>query len=1093
MSEEKKFNVKSEATSIVKDDFLGADEWKKSKVGYITGVSGIASGVRKVGSLGAGSIKRTASAAKWLFSRDKAQPLPTTSDDPAQRFQVAMQFYGRTEEDIQRITRASRTHAFTWMFILLALTVWAFYQMPFGMQGVSLRHWLFPFFAHLFVVPMTMRSLFWNWQLRTRRLGSWSEFKSNASDWLPGVSTVTKAMLGIVAVSVAYVAGAPQALANMDPSDGVAGVPGVASGALDFLSNADSGKIFYQLLQTLAPVGPIEPGVRLSPWAGPLSNAFGTFNTILLTVSAAMLGWQTVAGMIATAHEGKMLGQRWHQIWAPVRVTAGVGTLVPIAGGFSAIQLVVLQIALWGSGMADVVWNSYIETFRTTNYLTELLDGRNPGERQEYGAAVREIADGGDAQDIALGLLQKQACVAGISQIATQASKLLAAQDPTWDRDVELYSITEAEFDKLYNKMSQIAPQLSAGITYDGAGSSLKYQEMLTGAVSHKIGFNIGGQKIAIGSAPPSSEDTRQVFLMQAAPTISWSFGSCGSLSMDFMDVSALEQKLASSDPTRHQEEAENVWFWQDEGEVDQELVDVDLETHKQAYDLIMASAERVGAAIDDSVLPNTAIAADLLVKAAVGDSDNGIPTQPYKQQLHSFNGPAVQSLAHAYQSYVDIVESERFSVNESIFELTRDRSAFEAYIDKSVEMGWASAGSFYMIIARMQEMNHNLDKITLANSGSWPLASFDAGEDVRETWISITEEYSDFAEKALSITSPRELQENFAWDLNSSQMAGDSALGGVIDNPIVDFIRAWAGKLLDQIGEAFVLLILQMEPDPYFALVDMVEFGQMIVGIAALLFIASIAVSLFFGVGGKVVEALAPKSVDNLVSGIGWLLKMTGIIILAIGVVHAYILPMIPYIMFNFFVVGMLILIAEALVAAPIWAFMHVRMDGQEFVDQVQRPGYMIAFNLFLRPTLAIFGLILSFSVFSASIWFLNATFEIAMRATMAEGSTIVGALVMLLIMTYMHYQLAIRSFKLINELPDRVVRWFGQGGEQLGEADEANRTTALFVGQAEDRMQKAGAGFQADKDGAKAPGDTPTDTNPSGGSKPKPNGDLK
>lgn len=92
-----------------------------------------------------------------------------------------------------------------------------------------------------------------------------------------------------------------------------------------------------------------------------------------------------------------------------------------------------------------------------------------------------------------------------------------------------------------------------------------------------------------------------------------------------------------------------------------------------------------------------------------------------------------------------------------------------------------------------------------------------------------------------------------------------------------------------------------------------------------------------------------------------------------------------------------------------------------------------------------------------------------------MAKGTTIIGAFSMLLIMTYMHYQLAIRSFKMINELPDRVVRWFGQGGEQLGEAEEANRTTGLFVSQSENRLNEMGRGFQAQQD-INGKGDAPT-----------------
>ncbi|MBU3000323.1 DotA/TraY family protein [Roseovarius nubinhibens] len=158
-----------------------------------------------------------------------------------------------------------------------------------------------------------------------------------------------------------------------------------------------------------------------------------------------------------------------------------------------------------------------------------------------------------------------------------------------------------------------------------------------------------------------------------------------------------------------------------------------------------------------------------------------------------------------------------------------------------------------------------------------------------------------------------------------------------------------------------------------------------------------------------------------------------------------------------TFFVTGMLILIGEALVAAPIWAFMHIRMDGQEFVDQVQKPGYMIAFNLFLRPTLAIFDIILSLTIFSGAIFFLNETFNIAAAAAIPNdrGIAVFGVISMFLIQLFLRYQLAIRSFQLITQVPDRVARWFGQGGENLNEEQYSRNAVAILNNQAEQRTQ--------------------------------------
>ena len=101
---------------------------------------------------------------------------------------------------------------------------------------------------------------------------------------------------------------------------------------------------------------------------------------------------------------------------------------------------------------------------------------------------------------------------------------------------------------------------------------------------------------------------------------------------------------------------------------------------------------------------------------------------------------------------------------------------------------------------------------------------------------------------------------------------------------------------------------------------------------------------------GGGAVASVLKQSIGGAIAGMASILDMLALALLVVGIFHAYVLPMLPYIQFLFFVMGMLILVCEGMVAAPLWAFMHVSMDGSEFVDGKQEAGYIILFNLFLR-----------------------------------------------------------------------------------------------------------------------------------------------
>ena len=91
-----------------------------------------------------------------------------------------------------------------------------------------------------------------------------------------------------------------------------------------------------------------------------LSAMFGTLNAVLLGVGSLVLGWHTLAGTVAAAHEGKVMGQKYHLMWAPVRVILGFGLLVPIRG-YCGAQFAMIMVLVWGYNLANGLWSTYVD------------------------------------------------------------------------------------------------------------------------------------------------------------------------------------------------------------------------------------------------------------------------------------------------------------------------------------------------------------------------------------------------------------------------------------------------------------------------------------------------------------------------------------------------------------------------------------------------------------------------------------------------------------------------------------------------------------------------------------------------------------
>lgn len=149
--------------------------------------------------------------------------------------------------------------------------------------------------------------------------------------------------------------------------------------------------------------------------------------------------------------------------------------------------------------------------------------------------------------------------------------------------------------------------------------------------------------------------------------------------------------------------------------------------------------------------------------------------------------------------------------------------------------------------------------------------------------------------------------------------------------------------------------------------------------------------------------------------------------------------LPSLPYVIFMTVVVGWILAVLQSLIAAPLWAVMHMTPD-RTFVGS-QSQGYLLLLSLFARPALAVVGLFAAMLVSDPIIDFIAKGF-FAMRGAVVTSTGTVGAISSFLSFAwwFMVFGLTLlpvlyMTFGLPQILPDHVLRWIGAGVSDLGE----------------------------------------------------------
>lgn len=121
----------------------------------------------------------------------------------------------------------------------------------------------------------------------------------------------------------------------------------------EYLAAADGDPTFEMLGHLFGPV----PGI-LAGTASPLSEIFVIFNMAVFSVAVLMVLYGIISGIMHTAVEGKFLGSRHSSIWYPIRVIYGIFGLVPLFGGWSFPQALMIFGMVVGIGIGNLAWDA---------------------------------------------------------------------------------------------------------------------------------------------------------------------------------------------------------------------------------------------------------------------------------------------------------------------------------------------------------------------------------------------------------------------------------------------------------------------------------------------------------------------------------------------------------------------------------------------------------------------------------------------------------------------------------------------------------------------------------------------------------------
>lgn len=191
-------------------------------------------------------------------------------------------------------------------------------------------------------------------------------------------------------------------------------------------------------------------------------------------------------------------------------------------------------------------------------------------------------------------------------------------------------------------------------------------------------------------------------------------------------------------------------------------------------------------------------------------------------------------------------------------------------------------------------------------------------------------------------------------------------------------------------------------------------------------------------------------------------------------GITLAVYVPMIPALFWTLGVVAWLLVVAECIFLAPVWALAHLEAEGEGMGQRTEK-GYAMLLDLLLRPLALVFGFAIATAVLNAG-WALftaavGGVLDVADTWSLIKFFMWIG---MVFIVVTFAVQLIGTVYRKALDLPDQIVTWIGSSvASYMGDHSTKDPNDSL-------RGAGRGGGRMPTK-GSQGGGDTPAPAAPS------------
>ena len=361
---------------------------------------------------------------------------------------------------------------------------------------------------------------------------------------------------------------------------------------------------------------------------------------------------------------------------------------------------------------------------------------------------------------------------------------------------------------------------------------------------------------------------------------------------------------------------------------------------------------------------------------------------------------------------------------------------AFTEFTTRAKNEGWFTAGSWFYRLAAMSDY---MNKMALNVPEPYPIRIWEKlpREDV--------ETYAHLFKRLEAVVLEAES------DGGLGLTTGDPN-NSTLDDVSRDFLRAtldWIAQSLigkthplfaiAWIGHALIALVL--------AALGVVAVGKLIATTAG---------------AGRLAQALG--GLTDLLTGQGaGPLTLTGMVIgvvvlalLGFALTAALSLPLVPFIIWTLAGLYWVLLVFQALLAAPVWAVWFLK-NGKGLTAETM-PGWLLLFDVLLRPVLMVFGLLGATVVSYYLLSVVTGTFTVA--AINANSGNTTGPVVLtglVVLFVWVAVDLTLRCFSLVHRLPEFVMRLVGGTLDSALDHHELQRNVETATRTAVDTVLRA------------------------------------